>query len=65
MGIEVSGLLGLVVLALNIWAILTIVSSSASTGSKVAWILLILLLPLLGVVIWLMLGPRTRRRALS
>lgn len=62
MGIEVGGLLGLIVLALDIWAILKIFESGAATGSKVAWILLILLLPLLGLVVWWIFGPRGSAR---
>jgi hypothetical protein len=53
-----EGLLGLVILALDIWAILKIIGSSASTGGKVLWILLILFLPLVGLIIWLIAGPR-------
>lgn len=57
MGIEVGGLLGVIVLALDIWAILKIFGSGASTGSKVVWILIIVLLPLLGLLLWYFLGP--------
>jgi hypothetical protein len=35
MGIEVGGLLGLVILVLNIWAIIKTFESGASTGAKV------------------------------
>lgn len=58
MGIEVGGLLGLIILALDIWAIIKIFDSGASTGTKVLWIVVILLLPLLGLVIWWLLGPK-------
>lgn len=58
MGALLNGLLGLVVLALNIWAILSIVKSGAETGIKVLWILLIVLLPVVGLIIWALLGPR-------
>jgi hypothetical protein len=34
------------------------VQSGASTGAKVFWIVLILVLPLLGLIIWLFAGPR-------
>ncbi len=61
MGIEIGGLLGLIVLALDIWAIVRVVGSSASTGGKVLWILLILVLPVLGLIIWLVAGPRPVR----
>ncbi len=53
-----EGLVGLVILALDIWAILKIIGSPASTGAKVLWILLILFLPLLGLIIWYFAGPK-------
>ncbi|WP_297340468.1 PLDc N-terminal domain-containing protein [Pseudophaeobacter sp.] len=55
---EYAGLGGIVVLALNIWAIVSIISSSVSTGSKVLWTLLVLVLPIIGFIIWLVAGPR-------
>ena len=58
MGIEVTGIFGLLVLILDIWAIINTVSSSASLGSKLLWVLLILLLPVLGVIIWFFFGQR-------
>jgi hypothetical protein len=58
MGIEIGGLLGLIVLIADIWAIVKTVGSSASTGGKVFWIVLILILPVLGLIIWLVAGPR-------
>ncbi len=61
MGIEVSGLFGLLLLALDVWAIVSVVGSTASTGGKVLWILLILMLPVLGLIVWLIAGPRPIR----
>lgn len=58
MGSLLNGLLGLIVLALNIWAIVSIIKSGAETGIKVLWILLIVLLPVIGLIIWALLGPR-------
>lgn len=58
MGIEVTGIGGLLLLALNVWAFVSIIGSHATTGSKVLWCLLVLLLPLLGFLIWLFAGPR-------
>ena len=52
---------GIIVLVLDIWAIVSIFGSSASTGAKVLWILLILLLPVLGLIIWFFAGPRSAR----
>jgi hypothetical protein len=57
MNVEVTGLLGLIHLILIIYAIVKIVGSSAGTGSKVLWIVVILLLPVLGLVLWLIFGP--------
>jgi hypothetical protein len=57
-GLRVGGLFGLIVLALDIWALIHIVQSGASMGNKVLWVLLILILPLIGFLLWLLLGPR-------
>lgn len=59
MGYE-GGLLGFVILVLDVYAIVKIVGSGASTGTKVLWIVLILLLPLLGVILWALFGPKGR-----
>ncbi len=59
MGIEVTGIFGLIILALDIWAIINNVGSSASTGRKVLWSLLVLVLPVVGLIIWLLMGPRS------
>jgi hypothetical protein len=56
--IEVTGLLGLIVLVLNVYAIVKIVQSRAGTGAKVLWIVVILLLPVLGLILWLLFGPK-------
>jgi len=53
-----EGILGLVVLILDIWAIIKVLGSGASTGEKVLWILLIVLLPVIGLIIWAIAGPR-------
>lgn len=60
MGIEVAGLGGFILLVLSIWAIVSIIGSSASTGAKVLWCLFVLILPLLGVIIWFFAGPRAK-----
>ena len=59
MGIEVGGIFGLLILIADIWAIVNVVQSGASTGSKVLWIVVIVLLPIVGLILWLLLGPRT------
>lgn len=57
MGIEVGGLFGLILLIADIWAIVKTVGSSASTGTKVLWVVVIVLLPLLGLILWFLFGP--------
>lgn len=58
MNFEYGGIIGLIILALDIWAFVNILQGGASTGSKVLWILLILFLPIVGFIIWLLAGPR-------
>jgi hypothetical protein len=59
MGIEITGIGGLILLVLDIWAFVSIIGSTASTGKKVIWCLLVLVLPLVGFIIWLLAGPRS------
>jgi hypothetical protein len=55
-----ESLIGLAVLIGDVWAIVNIFQSSATTGKKVLWIVLVLLLPLVGLILWFLLGPRGR-----
>lgn len=61
MKIEIQGFFGLLILVANVWAIIQTVQSSATTGAKVLWTVLILILPVLGFIIWLFAGPRPSR----
>ena len=54
---EVPGILGILVLIADIYAILKIVKSRASDGKKALWIAVVLILPVLGVIIWYLMGP--------
>lgn len=63
MGSMFNSLVGLIILALDIWAIINVYKSDREVGVKVLWILLIALLPVVGLVIWAIAGPRgTGRR---
>ena len=55
------GIGGIIVLILDIWAIIKILQSGASNGEKLLWILLIIVLPLIGFIIWLLAGPGGQR----
>lgn len=56
-----QGILGVLVLVLDIWAIVTTLTSGATVGTKVLWTVLIILLPIIGVILWFLLGPRAGR----
>ena len=53
-----NGILGLLILAGDVWAIINIFPSSASNEKKLLWTIVVLLLPLLGLLLWYFLGPR-------
>lgn len=61
MNVQINGLWGLIVLAADIWAIVNIFQSGATTQAKVLWTLLVVVLPVLGFIIWLFAGPKTAR----
>jgi len=51
-------LLGLLHLILFVWALISIVGSGASGLSKLLWILIVLVFPLIGLIVWFFLGPK-------
>lgn len=55
---EITGLIGLIIIVFDIWAIARIVTSNATVGVKILWSLLIIVLPVLGLVIWFVAGPK-------
>lgn len=55
---EVGGLLGLIILVLDVYAIVKTLQSSADTGTKVIWVVVILVLPVLGLLLWFLFGPK-------
>jgi len=56
-----GGLLGLLILIGDVWAIINILQSGASSEKKLLWIVVVILLPLLGLILWWFMGPRTGR----
>jgi hypothetical protein len=61
MRFEYSGLFGILVLVADVWAIVNIMGSGRRTGDKVLWVIVILLLPVVGWIIWLAAGPRANK----
>ena len=56
-----NGLIGVLLLAGDIWPILNIFQSAVSNEKKLIWILAVVLLPVLGLLLWFFLGPRSGR----
>ena len=51
-----GGILGLLILVLDIFAIVDVINSSSDTGKKTLWIVLIILLPVVGMLLYFLLG---------
>jgi len=53
-----GGILGIVILVLDVWAILNLFKSSKPTGQKILWTVLILILPVVGLILYYLLGRK-------
>ena len=58
LGMEYSGILGIIILVLDIYAIVKIAQSSAEPLWKAIWIVLVIVLPVLGLILWFLFGPK-------
>lgn len=54
------GLIGALILALDIYVIYLVLTGSGDPGIKLLWVILVLLLPLLGPILYFLLGPGRR-----
>jgi succinate dehydrogenase/fumarate reductase cytochrome b subunit len=54
-----NGLLGVLVLVADIWAIINVFQSSVTNEKKLVWTVAVVLLPVLGLILWFFLGPRS------
>lgn len=52
------GLIGLIIFVFDIIAIISILGSGADAGEKLVWVLVILLLPFIGLLIWWFMGRK-------
>lgn len=50
-------LIAVLVLILDVFAIVQVLTSAAAPVEKLLWVLLILLLPVVGMILWFVLGP--------
>lgn len=58
---DYNGLIGILILILDIWAIINVIQTGRGAGEKALWIALIIILPVLGFVLWFLLGPKSSR----
>ncbi len=56
------GILGLLHIAVVVWALIKIFDSSATSIQKVLWILVVALLPLIGLIVWFFMGPGSPKK---
>jgi hypothetical protein len=47
-----------IVLLLDLWVILSVFRSDKSAGTKAGWALLVIVLPVVGLAVWGVAGPR-------
>jgi hypothetical protein len=55
-----GGIFGVLVLIGDVWALINILQSSSPNDKKLLWAVIVILLPLLGLILWFLLGPRDR-----
>ncbi len=53
-------LIGLITLLLIIWALIGILQSGAPPVEKLIWVIIILVIPLLGFLLWYLIGPGSK-----
>jgi len=53
-----GGILGIVVLIADIWAILEIVKSPKTGGQKALWVVIVLVLPVIGLIAYFVAGRK-------
>lgn len=58
MGIEIVGLGSLIWLIIIIWAIVKTAQARVGIVVRVMWILVLLLIPFVGLILWIFLGPK-------
>ena len=51
----------LLVTILDVIAIVSVLKSGADSGTKLLWIILVILLPVLGMILYFIMGPGRRK----
>ncbi|WP_342624214.1 PLD nuclease N-terminal domain-containing protein [Pseudomonas alkylphenolica] len=58
MGSILYNFIAFIIFVLDIWAIINVVRSNSETLKKVLWVAFVAFLPVLGLIIWALAGPR-------
>jgi hypothetical protein len=53
-------LVGLISLLLLIWALIGILQSSAAPVEKLIWVIVVIVMPIIGFVLWYLIGPGSK-----
>jgi hypothetical protein len=53
-------IIGIITLLLVIWALIGILQSGASPLEKLIWVIIILVIPLVGFLLWYLIGPGSK-----
>jgi hypothetical protein len=53
-------IIGIITILLIIWALIGILQSSASPVEKLIWVIIILVIPLVGFLLWYLIGPGSK-----
>lgn len=53
-------LIGIIELLLVIWALVAILQSGAQPVEKLIWVIIILIIPLVGFLLWYLIGPGSK-----
>ena len=51
-----------IIFALDVWAIASIINTNESTKTKVIWVALVAILPVVGLIVWWLAGPKANYR---
>lgn len=54
-----EGLIGILILIADIYAIMNILGSGASPAAKLVWSIVVLVLPVVGLIAWYVAGPKS------
>ena len=56
------GVFGIIHLAIVVYALMQIFGSKAATGGKVLWVFIVAIFPVIGVILWYLMGPGSPKK---